>query len=158
MAIKFTRQTDTLAIQLHLVAESCTICSSHSRWPVRKLLDTPSYLMLRGGRCYTVCQKCTEYGGWGGDQSLPFSTNMHRTLKKTTWRKIQRMKRKNKKCNMFTSYTLPRMKESLSENWLTCCIVSLTDKGKVVTVLWVPRHEDVLREWMYSPIHSWPRY
>jgi len=30
-------------IQLHLVAESRTICSSRSRRPVRKLLDTPSY-------------------------------------------------------------------------------------------------------------------
>jgi len=30
-------------IQLHLVAESCTICNSRSRRPVRKLLDTPSY-------------------------------------------------------------------------------------------------------------------
>jgi hypothetical protein len=30
-----------IAIQLHLVAESCTICSSRSRRPVRKLLDTP---------------------------------------------------------------------------------------------------------------------
>jgi len=25
------------------VAENCTICSSRSRRPVRKLLDTPSY-------------------------------------------------------------------------------------------------------------------
>jgi len=25
------------------VAKSCTICSSRSRCPVRKLLDTPSY-------------------------------------------------------------------------------------------------------------------
>jgi hypothetical protein len=31
-------------MQLHLVAESSTICSSRSRRPVRKLLDTPSYL------------------------------------------------------------------------------------------------------------------
>jgi len=30
-------------IQLHIMAESCTICGSRSRWPVRKLLDTPSY-------------------------------------------------------------------------------------------------------------------
>jgi hypothetical protein len=30
--------------QLHLVAESCTICSSRSRWPVRELLDTLSYV------------------------------------------------------------------------------------------------------------------
>jgi hypothetical protein len=32
-----------IAIQLHLVAESCTICSFRSRRPVRKLLDTPSH-------------------------------------------------------------------------------------------------------------------
>jgi hypothetical protein len=31
-------------IQLNLVAESCTICSSRSRRPVRKLLNTPSCL------------------------------------------------------------------------------------------------------------------
>jgi hypothetical protein len=43
MAAKFTRLTHKIAIQLHVVAESCTICSSRSRWPVRKLLDTPSY-------------------------------------------------------------------------------------------------------------------
>jgi hypothetical protein len=32
-----------IAIQLHLVAENCTICSSLSRRPVLKLSDTPSY-------------------------------------------------------------------------------------------------------------------
>jgi hypothetical protein len=42
MAAKLTRMTHKIAIQLHLVAESCTICSSRSRRPVRKLLDTPS--------------------------------------------------------------------------------------------------------------------
>jgi hypothetical protein len=31
MAAKFTRLTHKIAIQLHLVAESCTICSSRSR-------------------------------------------------------------------------------------------------------------------------------
>jgi hypothetical protein len=41
MAAKLIRLTHKIAIQLHLVAESCTICSSLSRWPVRKLLDTP---------------------------------------------------------------------------------------------------------------------
>jgi len=30
-------------MQLRLVAESCTICSSRSWRPVRKLLDPPSY-------------------------------------------------------------------------------------------------------------------
>jgi len=48
MAAKLTRLTDKIAIELHLVAESCTICSSLSRRPVRKLSDTPSYsVMLR---------------------------------------------------------------------------------------------------------------
>jgi len=41
MAAKLTRLTHKIAIQLHLVAESCTVCSSCSRWPVWKLLDTP---------------------------------------------------------------------------------------------------------------------
>jgi hypothetical protein len=53
MAAKLTRLTHRIAIQLHLVAESCTICSSRSRWPVRKLLDTPTYSQLpsiSGGR------------------------------------------------------------------------------------------------------------
>jgi len=44
MAAKLTRLTHKIAIiQLHLVAESCTICSSRSRHSVRKLLDTRSY-------------------------------------------------------------------------------------------------------------------
>jgi len=44
MAAKLTRLTHNIAIQLHLVAESCTICSSRSWRPVPKLLDTSSYL------------------------------------------------------------------------------------------------------------------
>jgi hypothetical protein len=44
MTAKLTRLTHKVALQLHLVAKSCTICSSRSRQPVRKLLDTPSYL------------------------------------------------------------------------------------------------------------------
>jgi hypothetical protein len=46
MLAKLTRLSHKIAIQLHLVAESCTICSSHSRWPVWKLLDPPSYALL----------------------------------------------------------------------------------------------------------------
>jgi len=42
MAEKFARLTHKIAIKLHLFVESCTICSSRSRRPVRKLLDTPS--------------------------------------------------------------------------------------------------------------------
>jgi len=41
------RAQRVMAIQLHLVAESCTICSSSSRRPVRKLLGTFSYTLER---------------------------------------------------------------------------------------------------------------
>jgi len=40
MAAKLTRLTHKIAIKLHLVGESCTIWSSLSRRPVRKLLVT----------------------------------------------------------------------------------------------------------------------
>jgi len=46
MAAKLTRLTYKIAIQLHLVAETYTICSYRWRRPVRKLLDTPSYIGL----------------------------------------------------------------------------------------------------------------
>jgi hypothetical protein len=45
MAAKLTSLTHKIATQLHPVAESCIICSSPSRRPVWKLLDTPSYVM-----------------------------------------------------------------------------------------------------------------
>jgi homospermidine synthase len=51
MAAKLTRLTHKIAIQLYLVAESRTICSSRSRRPVRKLLDTPSCVCV----CVCVC-------------------------------------------------------------------------------------------------------
>jgi len=44
MAAKLMRLTHKIATQLHLGAERCTICSSRSRWPVRKVLGTPSYI------------------------------------------------------------------------------------------------------------------
>jgi len=49
MASKLTRLTHKIAIQLLLVAASCTICNSRSRRPVRKLLDTPSYISVEFG-------------------------------------------------------------------------------------------------------------
>jgi hypothetical protein len=51
MAEKLSRLTHKIAIQLHLVSESCTICSSRSRRTVRKLSDTPSYVCV----CVCVC-------------------------------------------------------------------------------------------------------
>jgi len=44
MAAKLTRLTHKIATQLDLVAETCTICTSSSRLPDQKLLDTPSYI------------------------------------------------------------------------------------------------------------------
>jgi hypothetical protein len=44
MAAKPVSLTHKIAIQLHLVAESCTIRSFHSRKPAPELLDTRSYI------------------------------------------------------------------------------------------------------------------
>jgi hypothetical protein len=44
MAAKLIRLTHKIAIQLYLVGKCCTTCSSRSRRPVWKLLDTPSYI------------------------------------------------------------------------------------------------------------------
>jgi hypothetical protein len=57
MAAKLTRLTHKVAIRLHLVAENFTICSSRSRRPVRKLLDTPSYTS-------PICQVVTLFEVW----------------------------------------------------------------------------------------------
>jgi hypothetical protein len=46
MAANLTRLTHKIATKLHLVAESCTIYSSRSRRPIRKLLDTLSYVQM----------------------------------------------------------------------------------------------------------------
>jgi len=46
MAAKLTRLTHKIEIQLYLVAESHNTCSSHSRQPAQKLLDTT--LIKRG--------------------------------------------------------------------------------------------------------------
>jgi len=46
MAAKLTRLTHKMALQLQLLAESCTICGSRFRRPVRKLLVTPLYIKL----------------------------------------------------------------------------------------------------------------
>jgi hypothetical protein len=43
MAAKLTRLTHKIAIQIHLVAKCCNICSSRFRRTVRELLDTHSY-------------------------------------------------------------------------------------------------------------------
>jgi hypothetical protein len=52
MVAKLTRLSHKIAIQLHLVVESCTICSSCPRQPVQKLLDT---LLYRDERLTITC-------------------------------------------------------------------------------------------------------
>jgi hypothetical protein len=44
VAAKLTSLTHKIAINLHLVAESYSICCSSSKRPVLKLLDTPWYI------------------------------------------------------------------------------------------------------------------
>jgi hypothetical protein len=59
MAAKLTRLTHKIAIQLHLVADSCTICSSRSRRSVWKIWIHPR--ISDGGkpkRC--LCSVCWE--------------------------------------------------------------------------------------------------
>jgi hypothetical protein len=77
MATKLTRLTKKIAIQLHLVAESCTICSSCSRRPIRKLLDTPSYVKIQNyyvhlRHTFTILQRNTII--------IPFRKYMHFNL------------------------------------------------------------------------------
>jgi hypothetical protein len=56
MAAKPTRLTQKIAIQLYLVEENCATCSSCSRWPVRKLLNTPSYIHFSSSSSSSLCR------------------------------------------------------------------------------------------------------
>jgi len=49
MAAKLIGLTHKIAIQLNLLTERCTTCSSRSRRQVRKLLDTASYTWKQYG-------------------------------------------------------------------------------------------------------------
>jgi hypothetical protein len=69
MAAKLTILTHKVAIQLHLVAESSSICSSRSRRPVRKLLDTPSYIRPHDASlwsyfCKMKIRHCCDWTAW----------------------------------------------------------------------------------------------
>jgi hypothetical protein len=68
MAAKLTGLTHNIAIQLHLVAESCNICSSLSRRPVRKLLDTLSYVFFKA-RVNRACSTNRWPEKWSQDIS-----------------------------------------------------------------------------------------
>jgi len=59
MVAKLTKLTHKIAIQLHVVAESHTICSSSSRRPVRKLLDAHSYVLLVA--CFRIIDISSDF-------------------------------------------------------------------------------------------------
>jgi hypothetical protein len=65
MASEFTRLIHKIAIELHLVAESCTICSSRSRRPIRKHVDTPSYYYSDQIKEYELGETCSMHGKRG---------------------------------------------------------------------------------------------
>jgi hypothetical protein len=65
MAAKLIRLTYKIAIQLHLVAKSCTICSSRSKWLVRKLLDTPWHY-----RSISFCQGVFFFSNSNNERKL----------------------------------------------------------------------------------------
>jgi hypothetical protein len=114
MAANLTRLTHKIAIRLHLVAESCTACSSRFRRPVRKLVDTLSHgkvevklhafltSELNGGEwSYSRCDYLTSGEGvlgshWAGGPRAGLSvvrkspcpcrvSNLHKIVK-TSWR------------------------------------------------------------------------
>jgi len=64
MAAKLTRLTHKIAMQLHLMAESYTICSSCFRRPVLKLLDPTSYNMELTVFHFHQILVWSNQGGW----------------------------------------------------------------------------------------------
>jgi hypothetical protein len=67
MAAKLTRLTHKIEIQLRLVAESCTICSSRYKRPIRELLDKPSYIKKRKERRLRVFENRALGNIWTQD-------------------------------------------------------------------------------------------
>jgi hypothetical protein len=106
MAAKLARLTHKIAIQLHLVAESCNICSSRSRRPVRKLLDTPSCIAKEISLLYKqsngYCASCVRSGAMkmcGGRESVVhlFAVQLDIEIWKINYRK--------KKCHKSIAFT-----------------------------------------------------
>jgi hypothetical protein len=79
MEAKLNRLTHKIAIQLHLVAESCTICSFRSGRPVRKLLDTPTWF-------YTFLT--SRYMGVSGQLHAPAAFSLGKDPRTPTVRKL----------------------------------------------------------------------
>jgi hypothetical protein len=89
MATKLTRMTYKIAIQLHLVAEGCSIWSSRSRRLVRKLLDTPSYgrqnIILSSFICTRWTTGVLGFDSWRGLVIFLFTTASRTILGLFLW-------------------------------------------------------------------------
>jgi hypothetical protein len=86
MAAKLTKLTHKIAIQLHLVAESCTICSSRFRRPVRKLLDTLSYYKNNQTRCDNGVYRVTHNLSTRKLFSNPYKIGNKAVIAQSLWR------------------------------------------------------------------------
>jgi hypothetical protein len=86
MAAKLTRLTHKMVAQLHLVAQNCTIYSSRSRRPVRKLLDTLSYSDQLTEKTKTV-NKTVMLGAHIWISNLTWSAKTIRAFQWKEWRR-----------------------------------------------------------------------
>jgi hypothetical protein len=101
MATNLTRLTHKIAIQLHIMAESYTICSSRSRRPVRKLLDTPSYIW------HQVYQQNFSLE----QTSIPvLRIQAYRILSKKIWKELM-------KCSFFLSREVWGIHDGEDSSW-----------------------------------------
>jgi hypothetical protein len=82
MVAKLTRMTHKIAIQLHIVAESCIICSSRSRRTVRKNFDKPSYYLRGSFAEFVGSPYYSEYEFCGGAVTVCTSYNAPPTYRK----------------------------------------------------------------------------
>jgi hypothetical protein len=86
MEAKLTRLTHEIAIQLHVMAESCTICSSRFRRPVRELLVIPSCVTILQHSSRTIRAGCLSGVGWGGGgrtENSELKNVMYKIISKT---------------------------------------------------------------------------
>jgi hypothetical protein len=89
MATKLTRMTHKLATQLQLLAENWTIRSSRSRRPVRKLMDTPSYLYRHFSQLMTVWKvnmSCLSIMAWRRIGRTDVKLHIFSILQRNEWR------------------------------------------------------------------------
>jgi hypothetical protein len=164
---KLTRLTHKIAIKLHIVAESCTICSSSSRRPVRILLDTPSchdslksvstltrYMKVR---FYTV--HCLRYNWstqrfWRSSDSRPQVTGCQHT---DTFLLLFTSKYYYFTLGVSVDGSDPVFRCHYSHRFVITTYFTHWTMPNIKVKLFLC-HEDVLGECRYSSTHSWLRH